>query len=163
MTILKQISFFDVHKLIRKVFFLNYDEIYNGVNWTILTGRNGSYKSTIFREIVQGIILDNLGYENSLIFADQRDGIARSHRVIAISGTVSDRFPIKRENIKTTFFDRPDYIYFGQRVNSNTISQMEIIEHTAFHMLDPKISSRLSLPVFAKIFKAINLQPIIDL
>lgn len=163
MTVLKELSFFDIHNSPRKVNFQVDGAICEGVNWTVLTGRNGSYKSMIFREIVQAIILKNQNQETGLTIEKAGKESKKNQRIIAISSTISDRFPLKRQNIKTTLFDQPSYIYFGQRVNANLVSKREIIENVAFHMLDSKNSKRLALPIFSEIFNLVGLRHTIKL
>jgi hypothetical protein len=155
MTVLEKLEFLDLHGTPRTVNFSSNATTQQGVQWTILTGRNGSYKSTVFREIVEGIILSTLGQQTPLIFRDTDQVNDSGSRVIAISGTVSDRFPLKHPNIKTTIFDQPNYLYFGQRINANIISKREIIERAIFHILDGKMKPRLSQPFYREIFSLI--------
>ena len=134
-----------------------------GPRWSILTGRNGSYKSTIFREIVQGLILWDGIEGNPLKLIRREGGDDSPPRVLAVSGTVADRFPLKHQNIKTTVFDQPNYVYFGQRVNANIISKREIIEHVAFYMLDSKVEDRLSTPFHIRIYELLGLRRFVEL
>lgn len=113
--------------------------------FTLLLAPNGCLKSTILK-----CVADDLIGQKVSALPHKRRGLNRelaqyravlnksSHapykleqenafpeRVIAISGTSADRFPIKRlgDPFHPSFSDR--YVYFGQRANTNLISRKQ--------------------------------------
>lgn len=136
---------------------------------TIITGVNGSYKSSILRDIVQNAVSTETETGSSLkvTIGNQTIDAAKLRdnnklHLIAVSGTLADRFPVKRIGGRSTDYDHPNYVYFGQRVGTNLLSKKQSIETVIYYLLDELVSERYSWKFYERIFKAINLIPRID-
>lgn len=82
---------------------------------TFITGRNGTHKSTLLKEIVSGlaVLKRDAPEEASSVQNPGRD------QVLCVSGSVADRFPQKElPGGARSPFDVPNYTYVGQRVIS---------------------------------------------
>ncbi|WP_179196369.1 ATP-binding protein [Caballeronia sordidicola] len=103
---------------------------------SLLTGPNGSNKSTVLRAVVDAFVAADTAEE--LLANESFDyvpGIDRNVRVgggsrqfpskvIAISGTVSDRFPPKRGvGGVAGAYQTDKYVYFGQRADNFVVSR----------------------------------------
>lgn len=130
-----------------------------GHHTTLLTGENGTYKSTILRDIVRGIV----GYSQVADSVLKVTASGTAHRVLAISGAISDRYPAKENAGRSTEFAVPSYVYFGQRVGGNLISKRQILETLTYHILDEAVADRFAWPFFARVFEMVGLIPQLEL
>lgn len=106
---------------------------------TFITGRNGSHKSTLLKEIVSGLtaVGSRAREEASSIQNPGRD------QVLCVSGSVADRFPQKAlPGGARSPFDVPNYTYVGQRVISNLLSKKAPLETMLGFALDPAKAER---------------------
>lgn len=98
---------------------------------TIVTGQNGSHKSTLLRQLV-----------TDLATSSGKDGAVPSpadNQVLCISGSPADRFPQKELPGGTrTIFDVPNYTYIGQRVINNLLSKKAPLEAMLSFALAPE-------------------------
>lgn len=105
---------------------------------TVITGQNGSHKSTLLRELVSALTLPENLSKIKLVNAENSD----TH-VICMSGSVADRFPLKdRPGGRHTDFDVPNYAYLGQRVGPNLLSKKRPLETILGFMLNEDKAER---------------------
>ncbi|TDV53149.1 putative AbiEii toxin of type IV toxin-antitoxin system [Pseudomonas helmanticensis] len=115
---------------------------------TIITGQNGSHKSTLLKQLVSDLTL----------LKPPLDGGAAAQRsppqVICISGSLADRFPQKElPGGARTSFDVPNYTYFGQRIYSNLLSKKAPVETMLSFALSPSRSERYSWEFYSEAHK----------
>lgn len=126
-----------------------------GFRCTIVTGQNGSYKSTMLRELVAGLIAPK-STETKL---DVSDGSAMNH-VICASGSVADRFPSKEKaGGGSTDFATEQYAYIGQRVGANLLSKKRPFETVIVFALDRGKSERFTWPFYKQAHEYANIMP----
>jgi predicted ATPase len=123
---------------------------------TVITGRNGTGKSTLLKTIVSALISDE--HVDSVEFANP---VKDSHetRVLCFSGSMADRFPTKTSAGRPTPFDRPNYLYFGQLVGANLLSRRGPIETILPIMLEESNRSRFEHSMFSGTLREIGLLP----
>jgi predicted ATPase len=112
---------------------------------TFITGRNGSHKSTLLKEIVAGLAVvgRDVSKEMSTIQNPGRD------QILCVSGSVADRFPQKElPGGARSLFDVPNYTYVGQRVISNLLSKKAPLETMLAFALDPGKAERCKWEFF---------------
>lgn len=113
---------------------------------TFITGRNGSHKSTLLKEIVSGLAVvgHNAPEDASTVQNPGRD------QVLCVSGSVADRFPQKElPGGARSPFDVPNYTYVGQRVISNLLSKKAPLETMLAFALDPAKAERCRWKFFS--------------
>ena len=126
---------------------------------TIVTGQNGSYKSTMLRELVAGIIAP----KSTLATVGVSDGVSMKH-VICASGSVADRFPSKEKaGGGSTEFATEQYAYIGQRVGANLLSKKRPFETVLIFALDEKKSERYDWPFYKKAHEFANIVPDLEI
>lgn len=93
---------------------------------TVVTGHNGSQKSTLLRHIANYLISpEEFNAENNIHLLTP----APSPHLLCISGSTADRFPQReRPGRGRNNFDVPNYTYVGQRVMNNLLSRKAPIE-----------------------------------
>jgi len=130
----------------------------DGCEFTVITGINGSQKSTILREIVRNTLDFEIkdSASGSLTFFN---GISDNTNIIATSGALADRYPPKRMAGKPSQFDDPRYVYLGQRVGTNLLSKKNAVENLVFHLLSETRPTRFNTPFFSRLFKTVGLLP----
>lgn len=97
---------------------------------TIITGQNGSHKSTLLRQLVTDLATSRGTGELERAQTD--------NQVLCISGSAADRFPQKENPGGTrTIFDVPNYTYIGQRVINNLLSKKAPLETMLSFALAP--------------------------
>ncbi|KPW86648.1 AAA domain-containing protein, putative AbiEii toxin, Type IV TA system [Pseudomonas congelans] len=117
-----------------------------GFHTTIITGQNGSHKSTILKELVSAIVL--IDGEAKIQYGAHSNF---SPHVICVSGSVADRFPLKEKpGGGSTEFDVPDYVYLGQRVGPNLLSKKRPLETLLISALDNRKGDRYKWGFFRK-------------
>lgn len=106
---------------------------------TFITGRNGSHKSTLLKEIVSGMAVVGRGARDEASYVQNPD----LDQVLCISGSVADRFPQKElpGGVRSPF-DVPNYTYVGQRVISNLLSKKAPLETMLAFALAPEKAER---------------------
>lgn len=113
---------------------------------TVVTGQNGSHKSTMLRALVSALTLPSEGKGLQL-----RGGHAGPSHVICCSGSVADRFPDKeRVGGGATEFSVPNYAYLGQRVGRNLLSKKRPLETMLTYALDSNLLPRFDSEFFRK-------------
>lgn len=145
----------------RMLDFLGNQPPQEGVHTTLLTGHNGSHKSTILRELVAALALPER--RNSLTFAPSPTHPLDSVPVICASGSVADRFPSKDNGGRRTEFDVPGYVYIGQRVGTNLLSKKMPLETAVAFALDANVRERFAWPFYARAHQLAGIIPRIDL
>lgn len=124
---------------------------------TVITGRNGSYKSTMLLELLAALVLPERS--SDLSYAPEDAGNSMSGRVLCTSGSAADRFPLKSIGPKSTAFALSKYVYLGQRVAPNLLSKKEPLETIAVHALSDGVIDRFQWPFFEETFDLIGLRP----
>lgn len=145
----------------RELDFVSSDEVRRGMHTTILTGRNGSHKSTILRELVAAIALPESDSGRRLTF-DEASTLSPT-TVICVSGSVADRFPAKENGGRSTEFDVPNYIYIGQRVGINLLSKKLPLETAISFALDKSVINRFDWPFYRRAYQYAGIEPRIKL
>lgn len=125
---------------------------------TIITGRNGSHKSTLLRELVAALTVP--GNESSIQFLGRSDVPVH---VVCTSGSVADRFPSKElPGGGNSEFDVPNYAYLGQRVGPNLLSKKRPLETFLTFALDEAKANRFSWDFFDSAHKFAGLRPHVE-
>ena len=113
---------------------------------TFITGRNGSHKSTLLKEIVTGLAVVGRSAREEPSFVQNPD----RDQVLCVSGSVADRFPQKElPGGARSPFDVPNYTYVGQRVISNLLSKKAPLETMLAFALDPAKAERCGWDFFS--------------
>lgn len=113
---------------------------------TIVTGHNGSHKSTMLRELVAALTLPESGSRATL----SGEGLGPYH-VLCTSGSVADRFPPKDMTAGgRSRFDVPSYAYIGQRAGPNILSKKAPVETMLGFALDGEKASRFGADFFRR-------------
>jgi ABC-type transport system involved in cytochrome c biogenesis ATPase subunit len=132
-----------------------------GVHATVITGQNGSHKSTILRELVAALVVPD--YKGTLTRSSDSTPAEGPRTVICASGSVADRFPPKESGGRRTEFDVPNYIYIGQRVGTNLLSKKLPLETAVAFALNASGHERFLWPFYGKAHKLAGIIPRIDL
>lgn len=125
MTVIKEVGFQQLDGAFKTVELLRPAHASkSGFETTIITGQNGSNKSTLLKQLVHGLAAPiGNGKDGQLSLNPDRD------QVLCISGSTADRFPAKElHNGLRTALDVPNYTYVGQRVGSNLLSKKPPLE-----------------------------------
>lgn len=125
---------------------------------TIITGQNGSYKSTLLKQIVSALgSYPRHPFSEGII---DGSGSLSNCSLLCISGSPADRFPQKElsNGIRTTY-DTPYYTYVGQRVMSNLLSRKAPLEAVLKHSLSPSKAERFSWGFYSKAHKYAGISP----
>lgn len=131
----------------------------HGFRSTIVTGQNGSYKSTMLRELVAGVIAP----KSTSTTVNISDGLSMKH-VICASGSVADRFPSKEKSGGgSTEFATEQYAYIGQRVGANLLSKKRPFETVLIFALDGNKSARYEWPFYKKAHEFANIIPELEI
>ena len=123
---------------------------------TFITGRNGSHKSTLLKEIVSRMaVVGHTALEKaSSVQNPDRD------QVLCISGSVAVRFPQKGlPGGARSPFDVPNYAYVGQRVISNLLSKKAPLETMLAFALDPAKEERCRWEFFGAAHRHAGVRP----
>ena len=130
----------------------------HGFEMSLITGENGSYKSTLLNKIVSDLVVSSkpVGINND-----------QSHmnpvQLLCISGSLADRFPQKELSSGVhTAFDVPHYTYFGQRVFSNLLSKKAPLETMLSYALCPSRIERYKWQFFSAAHKYAGIYPSIN-
>jgi len=162
---LEQLNFFDSNGNERIVDFISNQQISEGHHTTILTGRNGAFKSTVLREIIHHAVSNSQALENGsslLVTKGVCDQNEDKLHIIATSGAVADRYPIKSSGGMSTVYDVHNYIYLGQRVGVNLISKKQSLETIAYFLFDDQVRDRYKWSFYDDLFRVVGLQPRLD-
>lgn len=110
---------------------------------SLITGQNGSCKSSTLMAIVKQLVIPKFAIERS-------DSTPRKHpQVLCVSGSAADRFPHKlAPGGRRTEYDVPHYAYVGQRVMPNLLSKKAPAEQMLMFALDERKASRFSWDFF---------------
>src|SRR3990167_896034 len=77
--------------------FIGAQAVHSGIHTTLLTGHNGSHKSTILKELVASLAIAD--HKSRLTL---NNGVHGPIPVICASGSVADRFPPKEQGGRPT-------------------------------------------------------------
>lgn len=123
---------------------------------TFITGRNGSHKSTLLKEIVSGLAVVGRSTRDE-VSSVQNPG---RDQVLCVSGSVADRFPQKAlPGGARSPFDVPNYTYVGQRVISNLLSKKAPLETMLAFALDPAKKERCRWDFFSAAHRHAGIRP----
>ncbi|MGV1788359.1 MULTISPECIES: ATP-binding protein [Agrobacterium] len=131
-----------------------------GFQMTLLTGQNGSQKSSVLRDLVSAIVLPT---DKANVTFQGVPGISAEAPVICFSGSVADRFPQKMIGGRNTEYDVPNYHYIGQRAGTNLLSKKLPLETAVTFALNPAVRDRFLDPFFEKAFSLSGLDPSLSL
>jgi predicted ATPase len=135
----------------------------SGRHTTVITGRNGSYKSSVLRAIVEAVTQPSGPRGYPLFIDDSRPRSEELLHVVACAGTATDRYPAKEMRGRPTIYDVPHYVYLGQRVGSNIISRKQALETAATHALNPDIRERFGWDFLEHAFEVVGVRPSMEL
>lgn len=114
---------------------------------TIITGENGSNKSTLLKQLVTSLAARTKSRNPN----ESPDTLLNpnEHQVFCISGSSADRFPQKiLPGGKRSLFDIPNYTYIGQRVINNLLSRKAPLETMLVFALAPRATDRCGRQFF---------------
>lgn len=125
--------------------------------YTVITGRNGSYKSMILKKIAENAMMDEIEKKESAeVNFDISD--SRRFKVIAYSGAAIDRYPLKKARRKSPS-NTNCYTYLGQKAGANIISRRQPFETMLAESFSFDKVSRMKAAFFKNVFNLVNLQP----
>ncbi len=104
----------------QRIIGFNAGQLSSSFELTLLTGQNGSQKSSVLRDLVSALILPD--HRTRVQFCGQYQA-ATPTPVICFSGSVADRFPVKMQGGRRTEYDVANYHYIGQRAGTNLLSK----------------------------------------
>ena len=114
---------------------------------TIITGENGSNKSTLLSQLVNSLASRAKSETDSEPLNTRLN--PDEHQVFCISGSSSDRFPQKElPGGKRSPVDIPNYTYVGQRVGNNLLSRKAPLETMLAFALTPRAAERCGRQFF---------------
>ncbi|WP_422097741.1 ATP-binding protein [Variovorax sp.] len=158
MTIVDGIDFEDARRQFRRVELLHPNrprmEQYES---TLITGHNGSHKSTLLRQLVTALVAprqpDLFSERNALLNREK-------HQVFCLSGSAADRFPSKEQpQGMRSAFDVPHYTYVGQRVGNNLLSRKAPLETMLSFALMPRATERCKWRFFSDAHRHAGIYP----
>lgn len=130
----------------------------NGFQVTIVTGHNGSHKSTMLRELVAALTLPESASGASL-----SGNSLGPHHVLCMSGSVADRFPSKDLPAGgRSRFDVPSYAYLGQRAGPNIFSKKAPLETMLSFAFDGAKASRFRAGFFHRAHHLAGISPNVE-
>lgn len=125
--------------------------------YTVITGENGSYKSTILKKIAETAMIDELdiieSHEVNFHIEDPDE-----FKVIAYSGATIDRYPLKKAGRKYSS-KYNCYTYLGQKAGSNIVSRRQPFETMLSEAFSDEKTTRVKAAFFKRAFSFANLQP----
>lgn len=145
---LESLTFNDWRGIAREVRFISPAVKQSLLNFeiTVITGKNGSHKSTLLQELVAELTIPNRTSSIQL-----RSKSSDPVHVICTSGSVADRFPLKEKTGgRSSEFDVPNYSYLGQRVGPNLLSKKRPLETLLTFALAEEKSHRFEWDFFKK-------------
>lgn len=147
MPIVESLMFDDLRGRTKTVEFVHAtdEQLLSGFQTTVITGQNGSSKSTLLKELVGGLVLND---DSPRRIKLKGDTYGPTH-VICCSGAVADRFPDKERGGRPTKYDLPNYAYLGQRVGPNLLSKKQPLETMLAAVLDPAVKNRFDWNFFS--------------
>ena len=157
MPIVEAITFKDWRGRERNVRFVSESMVSESKNHetTIVTGRNGSNKSTLLRELVAALTIPSRAGAIQL-----RNGPKVPPHVICVSGSVADRFPSRETpGGRSSEFAVPNYSYLGQRVGPNLLSKKRPLETLLTFALDEKKAHRFQWDFFERAHRFAGVLP----
>lgn len=160
MAVIESLKFLDSSEISRHVNFLSFDrkEIQRGFEATFITGQNGSNKSTLLRELVAALTVD----ESSSVAYIANSNKEYNH-VLCMSGSIADRFPLKESPGGTrSKFDVPEYAYIGQRVGPNILSKRAPLETMLSFALDSEKSTRYQSDFFRHAHEIVGIESLVE-
>ncbi|MFC9501992.1 ATP-binding protein, partial [Streptomyces sp. NPDC056982] len=125
--------------------------------YTVITGRNGSYKSTVLKEIAGYAMLGENELSDSQSVDFHIEDLSR-FKVIAHSGATIDRYPLKKNNGKSVS-NFNHYTYLGQKAGTNIVSRRQPYETMLSEALTEEKTTRIHSSHFNKCFQRLNLYP----
>ncbi|RRV10447.1 ATP-binding protein [Pseudomonas sp. v388] len=128
---------------------------------TILTGQNGSHKSTLLKQLVYDLITPSED-EKPPRRSRTKKPKPTSH-VVCVSGSPSDRFPQKEKpGGGRTLFDVPNYTYYGQRVYGNLLSQKLPLETLLTSALNASKKNRYAWNFYSECHRLVGVAPRVE-
>ncbi|QQC26868.1 ATP-binding protein (plasmid) [Brucella anthropi] len=144
----------------QRIIGFNAGQLSSSFELTLLTGQNGSQKSSVLRDLVSALILPD--HRTRVQFCGQYQA-ATPTPVICFSGSVADRFPVKMQGGRRTEYDVANYHYIGQRAGTNLLSKKLPLETAVIFALNPAMKERFRFPFFERAFSFSGLLPRLSL
>lgn len=160
MAVIESINYFNLRNEVKNIQLLHPDRA-NSFNFetTILTGKNGSHKSSLLRQIAA--MWELKGDEGRVKEGDKSSFNFPDSPLICVSGSLADRFPTNaRAKRRSSKYDHPHYTYFGQRVMSNLLSKKTPLETMLNFALSPKNLDRFQWGFFQKAHAFAGIEPV---
>lgn len=160
MAVLESLTFKDWSGIAREIKFISPDIKPSSRSFEIslITGQNGSNKSTLLRELVAALAVP--GSLSSIKL--RRNSIAPPH-IICTSGSVADRFPSKESTGgRSSEFDVPNYSYLGQRVGPNLLSKKRPLETLLTFALADQRAHRFDREFFHNAHRFAGIKPHVE-
>jgi predicted ATPase len=133
---------------------------------TVLTGRNGSYKSSILR----GLAEESIAYDpknsdaSNMTISSSGESPSEGHlHVVACAGTSMDRFPPLEVGGRPTAYSVPNYVYLGQKVGGNIISKKQPLETAIIQALSPDVQGRFNHAFLREAFEFAGVRPLLEI
>lgn len=125
---------------------------------TILTGQNGSHKSTLLKQLVAQLI-----DPPDPAVSRRRKTQPSPVQVVCASGSVADRFPQKEKSGGgRTSYDVSNYTYFGQRVYSNLLSKKFPLETLLTFSLSPSKKDRYGWTFYSEAHRLAGIESTVE-
>lgn len=165
MTVVSSLTFEDARKQIKTVRFIQHgeedeagDTSVVGFHSTVITGQNGSSKSTMLRKLVEALVLPKKMGSTHIECSGERPA-----HVICLPGAGADRFPPKdNPGGGKSDYDVPRYAYLGQRVGPNLLSKKLPIETMLAFSLDETKQDRMKWHFFEVAHRFAGIQTLTD-
>ncbi|MGJ7501221.1 ATP-binding protein [Variovorax sp. ZT5P49] len=157
MTVINTVQFKTWHGDVKNVALLHpeWTDSGRGFETTIITGQNGSHKSTLLKQLVSDLAISSRSL-NAEVQVFQPNPV----QVLCISGSAADRFPQKElPGGARTAFDVPHYAYFGQRILSNLLSKKAPLETMLSFALSPSKIERYDWNFFSDAHRLAGVKP----
>lgn len=162
MTIVSSLTFEDAKKQIRTVRFVRSEEEHetsrpsaSRFKSTVITGQNGSSKSTMLRKLVEALVLTGRSGSTHIEYSGERPA-----HVICLPGSGADRFPPKdNPGGGKSEYDVPRYAYLGQRVGPNLLSKKLPLETMLTFALDEGKRERMRWRFFGAAHRFAGIHP----
>jgi len=163
---LNSVSIEEKHFLTKEILLTN-NSVRNSDNYyTLIVGNNGTGKSRLLGTIARHFLDLSLDGKGRNMFGDGFIYENTPSKVIAVTSSISNRFPNDRTFISSNFRRRisgnSNYHYLGSRNNANNFSNKTLLTRAISIMFD-NISNTEVLNKYRHLFDYLQYQPIIKI
>lgn len=161
MTIIESMGFTNLHGDYKQVQLLHSERTNTaGYETTVITGQNGSHKSSLLKQIV-AMVGPNVA-QADFGSLSRTGGNLSGSPILCISGSVADRFPQKElPGGARTEYDVPNYTYVGQRVLNNLLSKKAPLEAMLSFAMAPEKAERFKWSFFRQAHAHAGVEPLV--